>query len=78
MRLGGYTSQANFLLACGLEELLADSDPADVEAHMQRVQGAKRLILPSEMGERFQVMALARDFAAPLLGFSLRDLRGRL
>ena len=78
MSLGGYTSQANFLLACGLEELLADSDPADVEAHMQRVQGAKRLILPSEMGERFQVMALARDFAAPLLGFSLRDLRGRL
>jgi SAM-dependent MidA family methyltransferase len=78
MSLAGYTTQANFLLACGLEELLADSDPADVEAHMQRVQGAKRLILPSEMGERFQVMALARDFAAPLLGFSLRDLRGRL
>ncbi len=78
MSLGGYTSQANFLLACGLDELLADSDPADVEAHMQQVQGAKRLILPSEMGERFQVMALARGFAEPLLGFSLRDLRGRL
>ncbi len=78
MSLGGYTSQANFLLSCGLEELLAESDPADVEAHMQRVQGAKQLILPSEMGERFQVMALTRDFTAPLLGFSLRDLRGRL
>ena len=78
LELAGYSSQANFLLACGLEELLAASDPHDVEAHMRLVQGSKRLLLPSEMGERFQVMALARGISEPLVGFSLRDLRGRL
>jgi len=78
MELAGYTSQANFLLACGLEKLLAESDPNDVAAHFQLVQGVKRLILPGEMGERFQVMALARGLDEPLLGFSLRDFRARL
>lgn len=76
--LAGYTTQANFLLSSGLDALLAESDPADVASHMDRVQGAKRLILPTEMGERFQVLALARDFDEPLLGFALRDLRSRL
>ena len=78
MELAGYSSQANFLLACGLDELIGESDPNDVEAHMRLVQGVKRLLLPGEMGERFQVMALARGVVEPLLGFSLRDLRGRL
>lgn len=78
LSLAGYTTQSNFLLASGLDELLAESDPADAPSHMDLVQGAKRLILPTEMGERFQVLALARDFDEPLLGFALRDLRGRL
>jgi SAM-dependent MidA family methyltransferase len=78
LTLAGYTSQANFLLSSGLETLLAASDPMDVKSHMDLVQGAKRLILPTEMGERFQVLALAREFSEPLLGFALRDLRSRL
>jgi SAM-dependent MidA family methyltransferase len=32
------------------------------------------LTLPGEMGERFRVMALTRDYAAPLRGFLGRDL----
>lgn len=78
LELAGYTSQVNFLLGCGLEELMARSDPSDTKAHMAMVQGAKRLIMPSEMGERFQVLAMQRGVDVPLIGFFLRDLRDRL
>ena len=42
------------------------------------MQGVKKLTLPSEMGERFKVLALARNAPAELLGFRTRDLRERL
>ena len=38
----------------------------------------RRLLLPGEMGERVKVMALAREFDAPLAAFATRDQRGRL
>lgn len=77
-KLAGYTTQANFLLGCGLDGLLAAPDPAETETHLQVVQGVKRLLLPQYMGERFQVLGLQRGVAAPLRGFALRDLRDRL
>jgi len=76
--LAGYTTQAHFLIDCGLEALLADADPSDVAQHLALMQGVKRLTLPSEMGERFKVMALARDADTRLSGFRSRDLRERL
>jgi SAM-dependent MidA family methyltransferase len=36
------------------------------------------LTLPAEMGERFKVIALAKGYDAPLLGFAVRDLRHTL
>ena len=73
--VGGYTTQAHFLLDSGLGELFQASDPNDVEAHLRLAQGVKKLTLPSEMGERFKVMALARDMSDELSGFRTRDLR---
>ena len=77
-RVAGYTTQAYFLMATGLDELVAASDPEDVATHMALVQGVKQLTLPTGMGERFKVLGLARDWTAPLRGFALRDLRERL
>lgn len=77
-RVAGYTTQAYFLMASGLDELVAASDPNDVASHMALVDGVKRLTLPTEMGERFKVLALGRDWSAPLRGFAMRDLRERL
>ena len=74
----GYTTQAFFLLGCGLDRLLADSDPADSEVHLRLVQEVRRLTLPTEMGESFKVIALTRGIEGLLVGFSLRDLRDRL
>ena len=76
--LSGYATQAFFLLGCGLDRLVAASDPNDVRAHLDLVQGVKRLTLPSEMGERFKAMALTKDMDLPLIGFALQDFTNRL
>lgn len=75
LEVAGYTTQAHFLLATGLDRLLGgEGAPPSLE----RAQQAKQLVLPGEMGERFKAIALTRGIEAPLCGFALRDLRARL
>ena len=65
----GYTTQARFLLNCGLLELLRGADARTVAA-------AQKLLAEHEMGELFKVLAFARDipFAAEgPLGFGAGD-----
>ncbi len=76
--VSGYTTQAFFLMSCGLDRLVAESDPNDVQAHMKLVQGVKHLTMPGEMGERFKVLGLTKGLDQPLLGFMMRDQRERL
>jgi len=82
LEVAGYTTQAMFLLACGLDKMLTEFESlSEVERLMMNNQ-VRRLTLPGEMGERFQVMALGRgldeDLCGDLRGFSLADLRHRL
>lgn len=77
LQISGYTNQAHFLLACGLPEMLSALDANDSKNYLPQTQQAKTLILPSEMGELFKVMALTRDLDMPLLGF-VREERARL
>jgi SAM-dependent MidA family methyltransferase len=76
--VAGYTTQAWFLLDCGLEELLQQTGPTDSMAYMKAAQQAKTLLLPGEMGERFKCIGLTRDVDLPLPGFRLQDQRIRL
>ncbi|MEN8128711.1 MAG: SAM-dependent methyltransferase [Pseudomonadota bacterium] len=76
LQLLGYTTQAHFLLAGGLDEIF--SEGLDEGLRLEYSQQIKRLTLPSEMGERFQVIALGKRFETPIPGFGLRDLRARL
>ena len=72
--LVGYAPQGQFLLASGLPALLEETAAADEVERMRRIGEAKRLTLPGEMGERFQVIAFARgvtDVPAGLRGFDL-------
>jgi len=72
----GYISQANFLINCGIGELLGQKVGAGDTANMAdlRARGAVNvLISPNEMGELFKVIALGRGVAGPLLGFSRAD-----
>ncbi|MDM8565734.1 SAM-dependent methyltransferase [Candidatus Halobeggiatoa sp. HSG11] len=77
LQVAGYTNQANFLLGCGLADILFSLNPDDKQNYLPHAQQAKTLILPSEMGELFKVMALTKNFDMPLLGFS-QDERVRL
>ncbi|MGV6825945.1 MAG: SAM-dependent methyltransferase, partial [bacterium] len=74
----GYTTQANFLIGCGLDEILMEAHQSNPAEQINLLQGVKQLTLPTEMGERFKVIALGREIDAPLRGFAVRDLRGRL
>ncbi len=78
LELGGYTTQAQFLLGCGLDALLSDIGVAQGERYLREVQAAKQLILPGAMGERFQVMAFTCGIDPSLRGFSSRDMRETL
>jgi SAM-dependent MidA family methyltransferase len=78
LSVAGFTTQAHFLLGCGIERFLSDAHRAGEVAGLRAAEQAKRLILPTEMGERFKVLALTRDLDIPLLGFTAADLRHRL
>lgn len=78
LRVAGYTTQAHFLLDCGIDRLLARHAEDPPAARARLAQQAQRLLLPGEMGERFKVMALTRDWAGPLRGFGFADHRHRL
>ena len=72
----GYTTQAAFLLATGIESRIAAAE--GTRARAQLAHGARRLLMPDEMGETFKLMALGRGWDAPLPAFALQDLRSRL
>jgi SAM-dependent MidA family methyltransferase len=73
LTVAGYTTQARFLLACGLPDLLNVLDPNDSKTYLQYTQQVKKLTFPNEMGELFKVMALTRNCDIKLLGFTQDD-----
>ena len=77
LEVAGFSTQAAFLLATGIEQFAAEAAD-DPVAHARLAGEARRLLMPGEMGEAFKVMALTRDYEGPLSGFSLQDLRASL
>jgi SAM-dependent MidA family methyltransferase len=68
----GFTTQAAFVLANDFDQHyqynLTYLDP------LRLAQAARQLLLPTQMGERFKVLAVGKNYAQPLRGFS-NDLR---
>ena len=71
----GYTSQEAFLLALGLLDLATPQPDDDEKVMLARAAEVKQLVLPSQMGEAFKVMALGKGVGEALSGFKLRDRR---
>ncbi|HEY5802974.1 MAG TPA: SAM-dependent methyltransferase [Lysobacter sp.] len=70
----GYCSQASFLLGNGLAGVLERIERiSDEGERLRRTQEVKRLTLPTEMGERFQVMGFEKgvEFGAAFLAGDL-------
>lgn len=76
--LAGYTSQAQFLVNCGITEVMARTPSEDGARYLPLANQANRLTSPAEMGELFKVIAFGRGFSAPLLGFREGDRRQAL
>ncbi|MDD5248005.1 MAG: SAM-dependent methyltransferase [Rhodocyclaceae bacterium] len=68
----GYTTQASFLMNCGIGELLA-ARQAEGGAAAKTLGAVQVLLAPGEMGELFKVIAFGRGIDAPLLGFARGD-----
>jgi SAM-dependent MidA family methyltransferase len=74
----GYATQAQFLINCGLTEVMQRVSPEDARAYLPLASAANRLTSPSEMGELFKCLAFGKDVTAPLIGFRAGDRRHTL
>ena len=73
IRLAGYVNQAQFLINCGILEVLAKTSPNDMATYAPLAAAAQKLLSPAEMGELFKVIAFSKNFDAPLIGFKDGD-----
>ena len=62
----GYTTQARFLMNCGLVELLQGAD-------LRTTANAQKLLTEHEMGELFKVIGLAKGITLDPIGFAHGD-----
>lgn len=70
LSVAGYSTQAQFLIRCGITDLLAETDPANAAAYLPQAAQVQKLLSPAEMGELFKVLVLTRGIDDPLLGLS--------
>lgn len=73
LELAGFCSQAQWLMNCGILDLLSQVSPQDMARYAPLAAAAQKLLSPAEMGDLFKVIAFTRQFDAPLLGFSAGD-----
>jgi len=60
-----YMSQASFLIAAGIGELLLENDPEDALRFLPQSRAVQKLLSPAEMGELFKVLVVGHDVELP-------------
>ena len=73
LHLYGYTTQASFLINCGITDLLAATDPQSVRDYLPLSAQLQKLTSPAEMGDLFKVIALGKGVETTLCGFVAGD-----
>jgi len=73
LHLSGFCSQAQFLMNCGILELMAQVSPSDMARYAPLAAAAHKLLSPAEMGDLFKVIAFSKNMQVPLLGFTAGD-----
>ncbi|HMN79919.1 MAG TPA: SAM-dependent methyltransferase [Burkholderiaceae bacterium] len=74
----GYTTQAHFLLNCGLIDALSAARGGDAFAAARDAAAVQRLVSEAEMGELVKVIAFGRGVDDDAIGFARGDRRHRL
>ncbi len=70
--LAGYVTQAQFLINCGILDIMAQHSP-DSPQFMQLAAAAQKYLSPAEMGELFKVIAFTKNMHQALIGFKEGD-----
>jgi SAM-dependent MidA family methyltransferase len=74
----GYLNQANFLINCGILQLLEEVSPEQTEIYAPVVSAVQKLLSPAEMGELFKVILLGKGIDTTLIGAMRGDKRHML
>jgi SAM-dependent MidA family methyltransferase len=71
----GYATQAQFLVNCGITDVLAETNAENALRYAPIAAEAQRLLSPAEMGELFKVLAVGKapTTLPPLIGFTRGD-----
>jgi SAM-dependent MidA family methyltransferase len=69
----GFTTQAQFLMNCGILQLLEQVSADDTVHYAPLAATAQKLLSPAEMGDLFKVIAFTKAIDLPLLGFAQGD-----
>ena len=83
LHVSGFTTQAHFLIACGLDEFVSDYEADDVAKRVEITHQVSKLTMPGEMGEKFKFIGLTKKLETKaldiqLIGFNFIDQRARL
>ena len=73
LTLAGFNTQAHFLLANGLDDLLQDALANTPDNALALIAAVKQLTLPTMMGERFKVIGFNQQLDVTWSGFSLQN-----
>ncbi len=73
LALSGFCSQAQFLMNCGILDVMSQVSPHDMARYAPLAAAAQKLLSPAEMGDLFKVIAFSKSFDAPLIGFVSGD-----
>lgn len=73
LRVAGYTTQAQFLMNCGILQMMERTDPTDVAQYAPLASSVQKMLSPTEMGELFKVIMLTKGFDDPCVGFVQGD-----
>lgn len=71
--LSGFCSQAQFLMNCGILDVLSQVSPFDMARYAPLAAAAQKLLSPAEMGDLFKVIAFSKSIDEPLIGFVSGD-----
>jgi SAM-dependent MidA family methyltransferase len=75
LALLGYSTQAHFLINCGIIDILAQTPPENLKEYLPMANQLQKLVSPAEMGELFKAIAFGKNISLPFLGFTGGDKR---
>lgn len=71
--LEGFTTQAQFLINCGMMQLLEAFNQENSQDYLPVVAAVQKLLSPAEMGDLFKVIGFKKNLDIDFIGFSNGD-----